>query len=110
MKQQSGFKKGNREATKRKRHAGGRPTNEAQVEKKAAAVRARERMEARVDMVMDEYLRIAEGGRVKRGSSPASIRHCVERLIPPARAALDIAVGTPEKFYRAIQEARRKAE
>jgi hypothetical protein len=27
MKQQSGFKKGNREATKRKRRGGGRPTN-----------------------------------------------------------------------------------
>jgi hypothetical protein len=108
MKQHSGFQKGNREATKRKRRAGGRPTNEAQMEKKAAAVRARERMEAGVDAVMDEYLRIARGGTVKRGQSPATIRHFVERLIPPARSALEIAHGTPEEFYRAIQDAKRR--
>ena len=107
MKQQTGFQKGNREATKRKRRAGGRPTNEEQALKKAGMERAREKMEAEVDSVMDEYLRIAKGGRVKKGSSPATIRHFVERLIPPARSALDMAVGTPEEFYKAIQEARR---
>lgn len=100
------FQKGNRQATGGRRQGAGRLTKEQQAEKKAAVVRARERMEAQVDTVMDEYLRIAEGGRVRRGSSPATIRHFVERLIPPARAALDVAVGTPEEFYRAIQQAR----
>jgi hypothetical protein len=72
---------------------------------------AREKMEARVDSVMAEYLRIAEGGRVKRGSSPATIRHFVERLIAPARSALNIAVEhAPEEFYRAIAQAQRKRE
>ena len=101
------FQKGNKQAKGGKREGAGRPTNEAQAEKKGAAILARERMEARVDAVMDEYLRIAEGGRVKKGSSPATIRHFVERLIAPARSALDVAVGTPEEFYRAIQQARR---
>jgi hypothetical protein len=106
MKQQSGFKKGNREATKRKRRAGGRRTNQEQAAKKVAAERACERIEAEVDEVMDEYLRLAKGGKVKKGSSPQTIRHCVERWLPPARQAMDLAVGSPEEFYRALAAAR----
>jgi hypothetical protein len=77
------FKKGNKEALKRKRRAGGRPTKEQQAEKKATQELAREKLEARVDPVMDEYLRLAEGGKVKKGSSPATIRHAVDHLLPP---------------------------
>ncbi len=106
MKQQSGFKKGNREATKRKRRAGGRPTNEEQAAKKAAAERARERIEAEVDAVMDEYIRLATGGKIKRGSSPQTIRHAVERWLPPARHGVDISIDSPEEFYRALAAAR----
>jgi hypothetical protein len=107
MKQQSGFQKGNREATKRKRRAGGRPTNQEQAAKKVAAERAHERIEAEVDEVMDEYLRLAKGGKVKKGSSPQTIRHCVERWLPPARQGVDIALDSPEEFYRALEAARR---
>ena len=107
MKQQSGFKKGNREATKRKRRAGGRPTNQEQEEKKEAVERAHERIEAEVDEVMDEYLRLAKGGKVKKGSSPQMIRHCVERWLPAARQGIDITVDSPEEFYRALEAARR---
>jgi hypothetical protein len=107
MKQQSGFKKGNREATKRKRRAGGRPTNQEQAAKKEAAERAHERIEAEVDEVMDEYLRLAKGGKAKKGSSPQTIRHCAERWLPPARHGVDISVDSPEEFYRALEAARR---
>jgi hypothetical protein len=107
MKQQSGFKKGNREATKRKRRAGGRPTNQEQAAKKVAAERACEKIEAEVDEVMSEYLRLAKGGKVKKGSSPQTIRHCVERWLPPARHGVDITVDSPEEFYRALEAARR---
>jgi hypothetical protein len=110
MKQQSGFQKGNREATKRKRRVGGRPTNEAQAAKKVAQERARERIEAEVDWVMYEYLRLAKGGKVKKGSSPQTIRHCVERWLPPARQSMDIAVGAPDEFFRALDAARRAGE
>ena len=72
-----------------------------------SAERARERIEAEVDAVMDEYLRLAKGGRVNKGASPATIRHFVERLIPPARSSLDVSVEhSPEEFYRAIAEMR----
>ena len=36
---------------------------------KVAAERAREKIEAEVDEVTDEYLRLAKGGKVKKGSS-----------------------------------------
>jgi DNA invertase Pin-like site-specific DNA recombinase len=110
MKQQSGFQRGNREAAKRKRFAGGRPTNEERVAKKQAAEQARERIEAEVDIVVSEYLRLAKGGKVKKGSSPQTIRHCVERWLPPARQAMDITTGTPEEFYRAIEAEKRSRE
>jgi hypothetical protein len=106
MKQQAGFQKGNREATKRRRCAGGRPTREAQAQKKLAGDRARERIEASVDAVMDEYIRLAKGGRVRKGSSPATIRHYVERLVSAARQGIDISTnGDLEQFYKACQEA-----
>jgi len=65
MKQQSGFKKGNREATKRKRRAGGRPTNR-RGGKEGGCERAHDKDRSRVDEVMDEYLRLAKGGKVKK--------------------------------------------
>jgi hypothetical protein len=52
-------------------------------ERKVARDLARERLDARVNGIMDEYLRLAEGGRVKNGSSPATIRHAVDNLLPP---------------------------
>jgi DNA-binding transcriptional regulator YhcF (GntR family) len=75
--------------------------------KKVAAERAHERIEAEVDKVMDEYLRLAKGGKAKKGSSPQTIRHCAERWLPPARHGVDISVDSPEEFYRALEAARR---
>jgi hypothetical protein len=67
------------------RPGAGRPSNQEQAAKKLAAERAREKMEAEVDGVMNEYLRLAKGGKIKKGSSPQTIRHCVERWLPPAK-------------------------
>jgi hypothetical protein len=101
------FRKGNRQAKGGKREGAGRPTNQEQAAKKVAAERAHERIEAEVDEVMDEYVRLAKGGKVKKGSSPQMIRHCVERWLPPARQAKDLTVDSPEEFYRALEAARR---
>jgi hypothetical protein len=100
------FQKGNRQAKGGKRKGAGRPTNEVQAAKKVAAERARERIEAEVDAVMGEYLRLAKGGKVEKGSSPQTIRHCVERWLPPARHGVDISVDSPEEFWRALAAAR----
>jgi signal transduction histidine kinase len=43
-------------------------------------------------------------------ADPATVRHYIERLIPAARQGVDIGMGTPEEFYKAIQEARRDRE
>jgi hypothetical protein len=91
------------------RPGAGRPSNQEQAAKKLAAERAREKMEAEVDGVMNEYLRLAKGGKIKKGSSPQTIRHCVERWLPPARQAMDLAVGSPEAFYIALAKAEKDA-
>ena len=88
------------------RPGAGRPSNQEQAAKKVAAERAREKIEAEVDEVMDEYLRLAKGGKVKKGSSPQMIRHCVERWLPPARHGVDISVDSPEEFWRAYAAAK----
>ena len=101
------FQKGNKAAKGGRRNPpGGRPTNQERAAKKAAADRARERIETEVDEVMDEYLRLAKGGKIKKNSSPQTVRHCVERWLPPARHAVDINVNGPEEFYRALAAAR----
>jgi hypothetical protein len=102
------FQKGNRQARGGKRKGAGRPTKAEQEEKKVAAERAREKMEAEVEAVMDEYLRLAKGGKVKKGSSPQTIRHAVERWLPPARHGVDISVDSPEEWYRAIAASKRR--
>ena len=51
------------------RPGAGRRSNEAVATMKVAAERAREKIEAEVDEVTDEYLRLAKGGKVKKGSS-----------------------------------------
>jgi hypothetical protein len=33
--------------------------------------------------------------------------HAIDKLVPNARAGLDVAVGTPEEFYQAIERAKR---
>jgi hypothetical protein len=101
------FQKGNKAAKGGRRNPpGGRPSKEEVAAKKVAAERAREKIEAEVDEVMDEYLRLAKGRKIKKNSSPQTIRHCVERWLPPARQAMDLAVGSPEEFYRALAAAR----
>jgi hypothetical protein len=102
------FEKGNKLARGGRRNPpGGRPTKQEQAAKKEAAERARERLGAEVDAVMDEYLRLAKGAKVKKGSSPQTIRHCAERWIPPARHGIDITLDSPEEFYRALEAAKR---
>ena len=71
-----------------------------------AAERAREKLEEKVDEVMDAYLQLATGGKIKRGSSPQTIRHAVERWLPPARHGVDVSVDSPEEFWRALAAAR----
>src|SRR6266478_8662274 len=85
------FQKGNKAAKGGRRNPpGGRPSKEEVAAKKVAVERAREKLEAEVDAVMDEYLRLAKGGAIKKHSSPQTIRHCVERWLPPARQGIDI--------------------
>ena len=102
------FQKGNKLSPGgRKGGKGGRPTAQQQAAKQVAAERARERLEAEVDEVMDEYLRLAKGGKVEKGSSPQTVRHCVERWLPSARQGVDVSVDSPEKFWQALEEAQR---
>ena len=40
----------------------------------------------------------------------AMIRFWIERFVPAARQGIDLALGSPEEFYLAIQKAKREAQ
>ena len=84
---------------------------------------ARKFIEDNIIPVLQTYFQLAKGRKVKHRSATtgrilwteyeadaARTRHFVERLVPAARQGIDIAMGTPEEFYRAIQDARRDHE
>jgi hypothetical protein len=116
------FEKGNKAAKGGKRNpAGGRPTRIEKEILEAAAEIAKQYIRDYLRPVLKTYGQLAAGRLVKHRhpttgkvlwseieADPATTRHFIERLVPPARLALDVAVGTPEEFYRAIQESRRK--
>jgi hypothetical protein len=108
-----GGKKGNK---------GGRPTKFEKAVREAAEVRTRNFIDQYLEPVLDTYLKLAKGHMVtvtrinKKGEKiitrklevdPATTRHYIERLVPAARQAMDLAVGTPEEFYQAIEQAKR---
>jgi hypothetical protein len=85
-------------------------------------VRTRNFIDQYLEPVLDTYLKLAKGHMVtvtrinKKGEKiitrklevdPATTRHYIERLVPAARQAMDLAVGTPEEFYQAIEQAKR---
>lgn len=71
------FEPGNKLATKRKRHAGGRPSRKQIVELLTAEQKARARLEGAVDRVMDRYESLAISG-----DDPATTRHFVDKILP----------------------------
>lgn len=100
---------------------GGRPTLEAKAIQEAAQDIARKFIEDRIIPVLETYFKLAKGQLMtitrtmkdgsktrtrKLSADPATTRHFVERLVPAARQGLDVTMGTPEEFYKAIQEAK----
>jgi hypothetical protein len=97
------FQKGNRQAKGGRRKGAGRPTKEKALEKVIEAEVARRIIEKNAEKLATLYVKRAM-------KSDGVLMHAINRLIPPARMALDVAPGRPEEFYRAIEESRRKAE
>jgi hypothetical protein len=108
-----GGKKGNK---------GGRPSKDELAIREEVKRLVRVELEKHVMAVIGAGKKIATGVK-RRKHNPktgqvyyeteydgAMIRHWIDKFVPDAAKALDIAVGTPEEFYRAIQEARRKKE
>ena len=123
MKQQSGFKEGNREATKRKRRAGGRPTNQELGIREEVKRLVELELEKHVMAVIGAGSKIATGVK-RRKHNPktgkvyyeieydgAMIRHWIDKFVPDAAKTLGVNVNTgPEEFYRALAAARREEE
>jgi hypothetical protein len=117
------FQKGNKLSPGGKRKGAGRkPMFEKKVSE-AAEIIARKYIERYIKPVLKAYVSLAGGRWVKYRNKktgkllwtefeadPATVRHYIERLIPAARQGVDIGMGTPEEFYKAIQEARRDRE
>jgi len=118
MKQQSGFKKGNREATKRKRRGGGRPTNRELGIREEVKRLVELELQKHVMAVIGAGRKIATGVK-RRKHNPktgdvyfeiefdgAMIRHWIDKFVPDASKTLDINVDGPEEFWRALAAAR----
>src|SRR5882724_2385718 len=73
-----------------KRPGAGRPSKEAQLKKLQAAELARALLEAEIEPILREYARLAKGGLMRKGQSPQTTRHAVERWLAPAKASLQI--------------------
>ena len=114
-----------------KRQGAGRKSNEKKAEEKIVADRARKRLEADVDSIMDVGLFLATGKTkggvkgleemIKRTAfvDPRHNLHMIDKWIPPAKHEIDISTGgerinytytiDANKEYREEQERRRKA-
>jgi hypothetical protein len=77
-----------------KRPGAGRPSKEATKKKLQAAEIARAMLEAEIRPIVREYVRLARGGVMKKGQSPQTTRHCIERWIPAAKQFLQVDVKT----------------
>jgi hypothetical protein len=54
--------------------------------------------------------KVAKGGKIKKGSSPQTVRHAVERWLPAARYGVDISLDSPDQFWRALAAAREQPQ
>jgi hypothetical protein len=77
-----------------RRPGAGRPSREATQKKLAAAEIARALLESEITPIVQEYTRLASGGLMRKGQSPQTTRHAVERFIPAAKQFLHIDVET----------------
>ena len=78
------FPKGNKLAKGGKRPGAGRPTNEAVAVKKLAADMMREYIEKHAQELIEKYVEIAK-------EDPATLRHVIERYLPPAKTEIEAA-------------------
>jgi hypothetical protein len=102
------FKNGNKAAPGGKRNGAGRPTKEKQGAKKLAAEIAREWFEENAVPILESYKKLiqfrtetrytAEGKayEVELIDAP-SVRHAVDRMIPPAKQEIEISGSLTHK-------------
>ena len=84
MANKASFKKGERKRNQGGRRPGaGRKSKEQKVREEATEKRLRDEMFKHGWKILDEYIRIAKGGKMKKGQSPATLRHAIDKLLPP---------------------------
>ena len=76
------FKKGNKHGGKRN-PPGGRPTKQEAEVKVMVAAAVRSYIEERLKPLIDKYIKVAE-------TDPATLRHLIERFVPPVRAEAEV--------------------
>jgi hypothetical protein len=112
------FQKGNKLAKGGKRKDAGRKSNQVKANEAEAIRIFRKRLAGSFGKLMDTAERLAKGIKRRRVDSEGRVyyeteydtgmlKFLIERFIPTARQGTDLAVGTPEEFYQAIQQAKR---
>lgn len=66
-----------------KRPNSGRPTKKQTARRQWVEAELRKLFFQHGKEIVDEAIRLGKGGKVKKGSSPATIRHMVDKLLPP---------------------------
>lgn len=94
----------------------GRPTRAEAEAKKMGTELALKYLQSYMKPVLDTYLALAIGkqtGKVRRKLDPATCRHYVERIVPPAPKTITLQTEhTAEDFYEKFvkEEAEKKAK
>jgi hypothetical protein len=103
-----------------KRPGAGRKSKEVIADEARAAEIAKTRMARTIGSILDVAEKLCRGIRRKKfhpktGEAyweiqydSAMIRFWIDRFVPPARAGMTMAESTPEEFWRALEEARRR--
>ena len=78
------FQKGQRRPNQGgKRARAGRPTKEEKARRQWVEAELRKLLFQHGKEIVDEAIRLGKGGKIKKRSSPATIRHMVDKLLPP---------------------------
>jgi len=119
------FQKGHKLAKGGARPGAGRKSNQVVADEARAGEIAKEILARGLGEVIALLLKACKGVKRRKFYPPhhpqtpgkiyyeieydtASIRFWIERFVPAARQGVDIAVDSPEEFYRALEAARRR--
>ena len=90
----------------RRNPPGGRPSRIQKEIREAVQEIVRKYIEDHIKPILRAYGRLASG----KNADPATVRHFIDRLIPPAKTmtSVELTGSLPDQIYQMIQAAKQK--